>query len=178
MLPMWSVASAMRVSHSLAFCQRLRSNGCQSDTSPRIAPPVEALVAAATVARRVTWPRNARSPETCQSSSAATVTSMDTPAATARSLVTVSLVSPDLDSYSADITLDSRVQCQNCQEFGHTKVRCTKPRVEEDAGAGADGGGFDSVDAPVDGGDGGGDWNNNSGGGAGADWNASGGGGW
>lgn len=54
---------------------------------------------AATVVRRVTWPRTATSLETCQRSSAATATSMDTPAASARSPVTVSLVSPDLQSY-------------------------------------------------------------------------------
>lgn len=54
---------------------------------------------AATVVRRVTWPRTATSLETCQRSSAATATSTDTPAASARSPVTVSLVSPDLQSY-------------------------------------------------------------------------------
>lgn len=97
MLPMWSAASATRVGHSPAFCQRPRANSCQSDTSLRIAPPVVALVAAATVVRRVTWPRSATSLETCPRSSVATATSMDTPAASARSLVTVSLVSPDLN---------------------------------------------------------------------------------
>lgn len=54
---------------------------------------------AATVVRRVTWPRTATSLETCQRSSAATATSMDTPAASARSPVTVSLVSPDLQPH-------------------------------------------------------------------------------
>lgn len=54
---------------------------------------------AVTVARRATWPRTATSLETCQRSSAATATSMDTPAASARSPVTVSLVSPDLQSH-------------------------------------------------------------------------------
>lgn len=65
----------------------------------------------------------------------------------------------------ADIVPDSRVQCQNCQEFGHTKVRCTKPHVDEDGGAGADGGGFDPVDISADGGAGGDDWNNGPSGG-------------
>lgn len=96
MLPMWSAASATRVSYLPAFRQRLRANSCQWDTSPRIAPPVVALVVAATVVRRVTWPRSATSLGTCPRSSAATVTNMDTPAASVRSLVTVSLVSPDL----------------------------------------------------------------------------------
>lgn len=54
---------------------------------------------AATAVRRVTWPRTATSLETCRRSSAATATSMDTPAASVRSPVTVSLVSPDLQSY-------------------------------------------------------------------------------
>lgn len=97
MLPMWSAASATRVSHLPAFNKRLRANTFQWDTFPRIAPPVVALVVAATVVRRVTWPRSATSLGTCPRSSAATVTTMDTPAASARSLVTVSLVSPDLE---------------------------------------------------------------------------------
>lgn len=98
MLPTWSAASATRVSRSPDFLARLHADCRQSDTSLRTAPPVVALVVAATVVRRVTWPRNATSLETCRRSSAVTVMNMDTPAASARSLVTVSLVSPDLES--------------------------------------------------------------------------------
>lgn len=99
MLPMSSAESATRVSHPTAFFQRLHANSRQWDTSPRIAPPVVALAVAATVVRRVTWPRSATSPRTCQRSSAATATSTATPAASARSPATVSLVSPDLNFY-------------------------------------------------------------------------------
>lgn len=99
MLPTWSAASATRVSHAPALHQRLPADGCQSDTSPRIAPLVVAPVVAATVVRKVTWPRSATSLETCPRSSAATATSMDTPAASAPSLVTVSLVSPSPEFY-------------------------------------------------------------------------------
>lgn len=30
----------------------------------------------------------------------------------------------------------SKVQCSNCQQYGHTKVRCKEPLVEEDNGFG------------------------------------------
>jgi hypothetical protein len=48
-----------------------------------------------------------------------------------------------------DITTGSKVQCSNCQEFGHTKVRCKLPPVEsdnfDDGGFGAStGDGFDT----------------------------------
>ncbi|KAB5525658.1 hypothetical protein GE09DRAFT_1152125 [Coniochaeta sp. 2T2.1] len=49
----------------------------------------------------------------------------------------------------------SRVKCQNCQEMGHTKVRCKKPLVsEDDAGdRGFDnGGGADAGPADEEGG--------------------------
>ena len=57
----------------------------------------------------------------------------------------------------ANLATDSRVQCQNCKEMGHTKVRCKKPLVEDDAAFGASTEGFDSAD-PVVGSAGGGDW--------------------
>lgn len=151
-----------------AFEEYLHADSRQWDTSPRIALPVVALAVAATVVRRVTWPRSATSRETCPRSNAATATSTVTPDASVPSPVTVSLVSPDPRIPHADIIPDSRVQCQNCQEYGHTKVRCTKPHVDEDGGAGGGGGGFDPVDTPADfgaGGAGGEDWNNGPSGG-------------
>lgn len=92
--------------------------------------------------------------------------------------MTVSLVSPDPKFSLADIVPDSRVQCQNCQEYGHTKVRCKKPHVDEDDGANADGVGFDPVDATADVGAGGAGWDNNTGGAGGEDWNNNTSGGW
>lgn len=78
----------------------------------------------------------------------------------------------------ADLATDSRVQCQNCKEMGHTKVRCKKPLVEDDAAFGANGEGFDSVNNVADSA-GGGDWNT-TGGDAVDNWNSStgSGGGW
>ena len=35
---------------------------------------------------------------------------------------------------------DSRVKCSNCQEMGHTKVRCKQPLVPEEDAAGGYGG--------------------------------------
>lgn len=41
----------------------------------------------------------------------------------------------------------SKVQCSNCQQYGHTKVRCKEPVADEggfDAGGGGSGAGFDN----------------------------------
>lgn len=67
---------------------------------------------------------------------------------------------------AANFAIDSRVQCQNCKEMGHTKVRCKKPLVEDDAAFGASTEGFASVDTFAD----------SAGGAAGGDaWNTTGG---
>lgn len=54
----------------------------------------------------------------------------------------------------ANVSPDSRVKCSNCQEMGHTKVRCKKPLVVEDDGGDR---GFDGNDGgePATNGDGG-----------------------
>lgn len=47
-----------------------------------------------------------------------------------------------------NLSADSRVKCSNCQEMGHTKVRCKKPLVaEEDDGDRGFGGNDDGESA-------------------------------
>ena len=54
---------------------------------------------------------------------------------------------------------DSRVKCSNCQEMGHTKVRCKKPLVPEDDGNdGGMGGREEPTEAAATGEDGGTAW--------------------
>ncbi|KAJ8123479.1 hypothetical protein O1611_g9579 [Lasiodiplodia mahajangana] len=69
-----------------------------------------------TATRKATRLVNAPSPRTCPKSNVATATNMVTRVEVARSLATV----------------NSRVQCQNCGEMGHTKVRCKKETVAPD----------------------------------------------
>lgn len=68
--------------------------------------------------------------------------------------------------------IGSKVKCSNCQEFGHTKVRCKQPPADQPEG---DYGGFDG-NAGGDSG-GGGDWGNGgNGGGQSQDFSGGGGG--
>ncbi|KAI0439107.1 hypothetical protein F4803DRAFT_532553 [Xylaria telfairii] len=88
---------------------------------------------AATATRKVTPLEIAPSPRICPRFNVATVTNMATAV-------------ENVPSPANDIT-DSRVQCQNCGEMGHTKVRCKKETVAPDTFDGgndgvATGGGF------------------------------------
>jgi hypothetical protein len=107
--------------------------------------------------------------------SVATATRSAIPERSAQSLETVSPVSRS-KSFGGHTNVDltgSRVQCSNCKDMGHTKVRCKQPLPNEDGDDGGfdnGGGGFDSS------GDNGGFNNDGSGGfgdpaGAGDDWN-------
>lgn len=58
----------------------------------------------------------------------------------------------------ANTVADSRVKCSNCQEMGHTKVRCKKPLVAEDDGGNGGFGGNDGGEPVTNGDDGGSSW--------------------
>lgn len=56
---------------------------------------------------------------------------------------------------STDSLLGNKVQCSNCQEFGHTKVRCKQPPVDKQI---FDDGGFTGKGDTIGGDVGGADW--------------------
>lgn len=91
---------------------------------------------------------------------------MVTSAVTARSRKTVSVLLRRLNRLDANYRTGSKVKCSNCQEFGHTKVRCKQPPADQPDND--TGGGFDG-NAGGDSGAGGG-WNNGGDSGNGGDY--------
>lgn len=118
---------------------------------------VVAVAAAATVVRRATCRRSAPSLRTCPRCSAATVTSSVILAGSVPSRVTASFACRLRILLSANKIADSRVKCSNCQEMGHTKVRCKQPLVPEADDAGGFGGN-DAGGEPAANDDGGSSW--------------------
>jgi hypothetical protein len=59
----------------------------------------------------------------------------------------------------------SKVQCSNCEEFGHTKVRCKQPPNDSEAFESQNSGDADGQPAQVDDG-----YTENEGGGGGGGW--------
>lgn len=92
---------------------------------------------------------------TCLKSLVATAKSRDMSARSALSLRIVSIGVFHLFELDADQYVGSKVQCTNCQEYGHTKVRCKAPLAEENDGFGDGGdGGWGGADATAGGDDG------------------------
>ncbi len=125
-------------------------------------------MAAEIAAKKATLRPNVTSRQTWTTCSAATARKPAISAGNALSQRTASKLQYHIAIWKLTCRTGSKVKCSNCQEFGHTKVRCKQPPTDQpeddysggfDSNAGGDSGGGQSQNFGGDSG-GGGDWGN------------------
>lgn len=94
----------------------------------------------ATAAKKAIWPKNAKNHATWTTLPVAIARKLGTSVEIVQNRRTVRILAVFENVKNrpilTDLTTGSKVQCSNCQQYGHTKVRCKEPLVEEDDGFG------------------------------------------
>jgi hypothetical protein len=117
---------------SIILSRRLLSNRLQRATWARIVHK-EVVALVTTVTRKAIWPKTVINLATWTMSHAATARKLDISVEIALSRKIVRIYQ-SCDWAFINVFTGSKVQCSNCQKYGHTKVRCKEPLVADDGG--------------------------------------------